>query len=101
MWAEQAERADARGEYLFAGFCSLLALPNENEREHACLDHSVGFSRDGRRGFKCGICKSILKWVDPDPNKPNDPEFRARLERMVAEDKEILDRLANDDLRES
>lgn len=66
MWAQEAERSAARGEYLFAGFCRMLALPNENEREHACLEHSIGFSRDGRRGHKCGICGSILKWVDPE-----------------------------------
>lgn len=101
MWAEKSAQEGARGNHLLAGFFGLLALPNENERQHACAEHSVGFSRDGRRGRKCGICGSIIKWVDPDPNKPNDPEFRARLERMVAEDKEILDRLANDDLRES
>jgi hypothetical protein len=69
MWAQEAEREQARGNHLLAGFFGMLALPNENERDHACLDHSIGFSRDGRRGFKCGICKSILKWVDPDPNE--------------------------------
>lgn len=70
MWADKSAQESARGNRLLAGFFGLLALPNENEREHACLDHSIGFSRDGRRGFKCGICKSILKWVDP-PNETN------------------------------
>lgn len=64
-WLTASEQAAAEGNPVAAGLFALIALPNEDEREHACLDHSVGFNRDGRRGFKCGICRSVLKWVDP------------------------------------
>jgi hypothetical protein len=47
-----------------ASFFRLLALPNEQERGHDCRDHALGFRRDGRRGFKCGICGSLLCWKD-------------------------------------
>lgn len=43
-----------------------LALPNDGERVHNCREHAVGFRRDGRRGFKCGICRTVVKWVDQE-----------------------------------
>lgn len=97
MWQRASEQEAAHGNPLLAGFFSLLALPNANEREHACLEHSMGFSRNGRRGFQCGICKSILKWVDPEPGIPadiralydeldrtTDPHERAAIEQSLA-----------------
>jgi len=60
-WATAARESDGMAAALFA----LLAMPNAEEREHSCREHAVGFRRDGRRGFRCGICRSIVKWVDP------------------------------------
>lgn len=59
-WLDAAERSSEPASALF----TLLALPNEKERGHVCTSHSVGFRRDGRRGFKCGICRTVLKWID-------------------------------------
>lgn len=68
-WAEAAHQEAQRGNEVSAGLFALLALPNDGERVgHNCVEHSLGFSRDGRRGFKCGICKTVVKWVDPEPS---------------------------------
>lgn len=64
-WANAAERAGRGGNEPAAALFTLIAQPNEREREHSCREHSVGFRRDGRRGFKCGICRTVIKWVDP------------------------------------
>lgn len=62
-WLDAAEHSDGPAKVLF----TLIALPNDAERGgHVCLSHTVGFRRDGRRGFKCGICKTVVKWVDPE-----------------------------------
>jgi hypothetical protein len=63
-WARASEEDARRGNELAAGFFAALALPNASERGHSCRGHSVGFRRDGRRGFKCGVCGKHLKWVD-------------------------------------
>jgi hypothetical protein len=60
QWLNAARSSDE----LAAGLFLLIALPNEAERGHSCTEHSVGFSRDGRRGFKCGVCREVIKWVD-------------------------------------
>ena len=60
-WVKAARFADGPARALFA----LLAYPNPDERGHSCSGHSVGFRRDGRRGFKCGVCRTVIKWVDP------------------------------------
>lgn len=60
QWAEAAERAKHP---VTAGLFTLLSLPNEQERGHSCSGHHVTFSRDGRRGIKCGICGTVVKWV--------------------------------------
>lgn len=69
-WAKAAEENQG----MAAGLFSLLAMPNHEERkaellrttgkDHVCVEHTLGFSRNGRRGFKCGICKDVIKWVD-------------------------------------
>lgn len=59
-WLDAAKKSDEPA----ATFFRIIAQPNENERGHSCREHSVGFRRDGRRGFKCGICRNVLKWVD-------------------------------------
>lgn len=59
-WAGAAERSEEPASTLFA----LLARPNAREREHNCREHAVGFRRNGRRGFKCGIDNSVIRWVD-------------------------------------
>lgn len=68
QWRVAAEEEAQRGNGLSAGLFALLAQPSAQERaeagQHACLDHAVGFSRDGRRGIRCGICGAVLKWVD-------------------------------------
>jgi hypothetical protein len=66
-WMRESDAAVRRGDDLVAGFFALVALPNESEREHVCVGHSRGFRRNGRRGFKCGICGSLVRWVDPEP----------------------------------
>jgi hypothetical protein len=63
-WRQASDEEARRGNDLAAGFFALLSLPNEREREHSCRGHAVGFSRHGRRGFKCGICSKVVKWVD-------------------------------------
>lgn len=66
-WTDASEQAAREGDDLSAGFFSLLALPNNRERTgHSCREHAIGFSREGRRGFKCGICGDVVKWVDPE-----------------------------------
>lgn len=52
-----------------ATFFRALAMPNEQERGHVCRDDIVGFRQNGRRGLKCGICGSVIRWVDPDPEE--------------------------------
>lgn len=61
-WIQAAEQSNEPAATLFR----LIALPNENERGHRCDQDAVGFRRDGRRGFRCGICGTVLKWVDPE-----------------------------------
>lgn len=59
-WLDAATTSSEPATALFR----LIALPNEHERGHSCIGHSVGFRRHGRRGFKCGVCSEVLKWVD-------------------------------------
>ena len=59
-WVKAAEESEP----LAAGLFTLIAQPNADEREHSCREHSVGLRRDGRRGFKCGMCGEVVKWVD-------------------------------------
>lgn len=62
-WLDAAARSDEPAATLFR----LIALPNEHEREHSCREHAVGFrTRDGRRGFKCGIDNTVIKWIDEE-----------------------------------
>lgn len=61
-WLDAAERSESPARELFF----LIAQPNENEREHNCREHAVGFRRNGRRGFKCGIDGKVIRWVDPE-----------------------------------
>lgn len=57
--------AAADSEEPAAGLFRLIALPTAAERGgHSCREHAVGFQRDGRRGFRCGICREIVRWVD-------------------------------------
>lgn len=60
-WQRAAEHSDGVARDLF----TLIAQPNKDERGHRCESHAIGFRRDGRRGFRCGICREIVKWVDP------------------------------------
>jgi hypothetical protein len=60
-WLNAAAHSEEPASTLF----HLLAQPNERERGHTCNTHAVGFRRDGRRGFKCGVCSTVIKWVDP------------------------------------
>lgn len=67
LWAAAAERAAAAdGQELAAGLFALLALPSDAERAgHSCREHAVGFRTvEGRRGFRCGICGEVVRWVD-------------------------------------
>lgn len=65
-WLDAANSTAERAP-VAAGLFALLALPNDQERAgHSCTEHSVGFRRGGRRGFKCGICGTVTKWVDPE-----------------------------------
>ena len=57
--------AAARSEEPASTFFGLLALPNEHERPHSCTEHAISFARNGRRGWKCGICTTIVRWIDP------------------------------------
>lgn len=69
LTARQQQWLDAAGrsnDDLAAGLFRLLALPNEQESEHDCREHAIGFRRDGRRGFKCGICRTVIRWVDAE-----------------------------------
>jgi hypothetical protein len=61
-WQDAAAHSDEPA----ATFFRLLAQPSEHERGHSCREHAVGFRRNGRRGFKCGIDGKVLKWVDPE-----------------------------------
>lgn len=61
-WLDAAEHSSEP----VSTFFGLLALPNENEREHNCSSHAIGFSRNSRRGFKCGICRKVIKWIDEE-----------------------------------
>lgn len=67
-WARAAQEEATKGNEVTAAMFSLLAMPNVNEGlQHSCREHSVGFSREGRRGFKCGIDGQVIKWIDPEP----------------------------------
>ncbi len=59
-WLDAAARSDGLAASLFL----LIAQPSEREREHSCREHAVGFRRDGRRGFKCGIDGRVVRWLD-------------------------------------
>jgi hypothetical protein len=62
-WIDAAEHSEP----LAAGLFLLIAQPRiPDEREHSCREHAVGFRRHGRRGFKCGVCRQVVKWVDPE-----------------------------------
>jgi hypothetical protein len=67
-WRRASDESAARGEGLAAGMFALLSLPNEREgRGHSCREHALGFrTAKGRRGFRCGICREVVKWVDPE-----------------------------------
>lgn len=60
-WLDAAEHSDGMAATLFR----LIAQPNESEREHDCRGHAVGFRSHGRRGFRCGVCRRVLRWLDP------------------------------------
>jgi hypothetical protein len=60
-WLDAAERSEEPAATLFR----LIAQPNERERGHFCDGHALGFRREGRRGFRCGICRRVIRWVDP------------------------------------
>jgi hypothetical protein len=65
-WLDASDQAEREGN-MAAGLFALLAMPNEQERQrHDCAEHAVGFRRDNRRGFKCGICSDVLVWLDPE-----------------------------------
>jgi hypothetical protein len=65
-WAVAAVEADRAGSEVAALLFTLIAQPSAQERRgHSCVEHAQGFRRDGRRGFKCGICREVVKWVDP------------------------------------
>jgi hypothetical protein len=66
-WLDAARTSDD----LAAGLFLLIALPNANEGGHSCSEHAIGFSRDGRRGFRCGVCRNVVRWIDPNQNPPN------------------------------
>jgi hypothetical protein len=70
-WAEASDRADREGNTLAAGLFALLSLPNEQERSgHACRSHAVGFrTGEGRRGFRCGICRKVVRWIDGEVSR--------------------------------
>jgi hypothetical protein len=59
-WADAAERSGGMAGVLF----TLLAEPSEAERGHNCRAHGTGFSRDGRRGIKCAIDGTVIRWLD-------------------------------------
>jgi hypothetical protein len=61
QWLDAAARSSEPASTLFR----LLAQPNEHERGHNCHNHAVGFRRNGRRGFKCGIDGKVIRWLDP------------------------------------
>lgn len=63
-WTKAAQQEAARGNDVAVGLFMLIAQPNQSEREHNCNEHSVGFRRNGRRGFKCGIDGKVLRWID-------------------------------------
>lgn len=65
-WIDASDRADRDGNVLAAGLFALIAQPNDRERTHSCTGHAVGFSRDGRRGFKCGVCRRVVRWIDQE-----------------------------------
>ena len=59
-WAAAAERSEGLARVMF----TLLAQPSEAERGHNCRAHGTGFSRDGRRGIRCGIDGAVIRWID-------------------------------------
>lgn len=63
-WTKAAEESAQRGNDRAAALFALIALPNDSERSHHCREHAQGFRRDGRRGFKCGICGHVIRWLD-------------------------------------
>jgi hypothetical protein len=59
-WRDVAAHSDEPAATLFR----LLEQPNANERQHDCREHMVGFRWQGRRGHKCGVCLTVIRWVD-------------------------------------
>lgn len=66
FWREASEEEARRGNAMSAVLFGLIAQPSETEREHSCAEHALGFSREGRRGFKCGICRQVIRWIDEE-----------------------------------
>jgi hypothetical protein len=66
-WAGASRREARGGSTLAAGLFGLLAMPSQAERGHSHLEHSTGFrTAEGRRGFRCAIDRTVLKWIDPE-----------------------------------
>ncbi len=61
-WANAAREAAHAGSPAAAIF-ALVAQPSERERGHTCAEHARGFTRDGQRGLRCGVCRTHLRWV--------------------------------------
>lgn len=73
LWA-QAAQAAAQQSNPAAALFALLAQPNEQERGPApghlragCSNHDArGFrTREGRCGWRCGVCGAFLHWREP------------------------------------
>jgi hypothetical protein len=64
-WQAAADSSDGVAAVLF----HLLAQPNEHERGHDCREHAVGFRRNGRRGFKCGVDGAVIRWIDSEAGR--------------------------------
>jgi hypothetical protein len=68
QWLQAAQTTTEAGRALFL----LAAQPNEHERCHSCIQHACGFrTQSGRRGFRCGLCRGIVKWTDADTGQEN------------------------------
>jgi hypothetical protein len=69
-WADAARHSDGVAAALFGA----LAQPNEQERGHNHREHPVGFRRGSRRGLKCGIDGTVIRWIDPPVPGADDSE---------------------------
>jgi hypothetical protein len=66
-WLDAADRSDEPAATLFR----MIAMPNEAERGHVCFaaDHRGFRTAEGRRGIRCGICRTVIRWVDAPVDK--------------------------------